>query len=1640
MDKQLTTEPEKLKKFIDESTSIEQINEETIAAVVEACFRLALHPETSRNEAITYLKRAYKIDNVDPRFPYHIARLYFLGKDFEQTQKWLMKAYELCSTSHRIWLHIALLQNELNIEFNKDNSFKKGELKEKAGLINDAIINKKNFIEQTLLEFKPSLIKKDNEFRASTKKEEKKEEKHIEANGNNILNFIENKFKEHNDLLATILAVEPNDESFSIIEKAIAFLHNSGKEISQNINEALNSYCSLSGNSINIANVLDRYRLFYSYTDNLLRINICRRKAKDRLDYILKNLNIKKGKNGNSANVSTLYNQVSIIDIKLGKNNIGFIESAIDSCINTLKSVREVGSDKCRWLGVYDISIENILYDEASVNLLDKIKPLLEEIFQLIEKRPDGTSSIAVVATEWLISGYSPRTIREMVDAYKKDDNDEFIKFIELLCNLFECEVEKLPDLLARELNNNNITPLLASLINKKRYVWRQISYEKNFEFKRSVKLIQKVKNNASVEVDASEVNQNIKSLLDGLTAMWNPKKLPQVIEKKESKKTVIKAYSISEVEEFLVKIEEACRKFNGITDKLQVGFLKNFKPRYGNIASSDDYAYVMQQKEALSELDSIYTAFAKEALETKQNVMAGLQDSGDQSAKSVLLAREDNLTTELKELKCCSQLLNTVQKNLTKAASLNDGRECKSGTEKIISSLIEEANQLKSVTLSLSEDGSNEKDILEYYITFESTIKIVNDFIDSLQVKFLKDFNKSSQQIASQEQFSSVIAGVDSLKNINNKIQNLCTAALKAIEKLVDKSGSTDEARKMEIINRKDNIINSFKEIVSRCPKTNNFEKKLLSFSGQYKNTKSESDKILFELIENLDKIINGFNSENAAIVDVPKDKDDKNSFYDNIGKQKSEVIAGYKSEFVTGINNLEKVLEIVENEIDDLAKYSLDSFKYFSNAQLKNPYLADSQLIVLNEAAETFFNLGLYKKAKYYWDCILRLKEIDHAAGRNIAIAETMCNQSDAAVLDAWRKHCEDLYTYDIIIGNPCEHSEIREEIHSKLSSVYAPFMTKSKEPKQNSEEEYQLNLQQFVGMYNNPSQYSEFMVHKIAALINKRLELKTPILFLGLSMTDNVASINKAALAMSKFFESFCKVLPAKIRDQFLKLCLVYVEKSKTFCLDNKNAVISKNPYYEEDKKKLQEWIKSVLELKHTLYLFLSGAGELLKDVQYIDSIFITDLINQLPIENDKQMLDDMAYATFAMYRNSNPVELPTVFSNNITQIPLQHFLKKMFDGEKPENLRFLKQLKRIFANNNSYPVRKDADFINFIDYPSKFLPGFVLQSIENKGQGDTKKAVDYLSACSNMYPFITGFARILNSLDPSSGDKYLKLASENALNKKIKFQCDRQLEFSQFNSSLTSFKTSLESGNHLNAYNTFKTIYKDLAGKKTISEKTIEKLKKYGDGELEALSSVSGYYFKDAAQIKSVLQKIFDIDNEQLIKDAAKAAEPADSFLGNYLISLLNSWIKSNPSEIKSHVNEIIKYKELISQSMANEPEEELKVWNSNMCNMMINASIGHLGTIDSEEKVRSAVGALKQLLELDKENFYAMYYIALFNQQLGSAVVKQSGLSNAKSYFKEADEYVKKLKQIDLGDLNGKVTELDNFLGEIRDSL
>jgi DNA-directed RNA polymerase subunit F len=63
MDKQLTTEPEKLKKFIDESTSIEQINEETIAAVVEACFRLALHPETSRNEAITYLKRAYKIVN-----------------------------------------------------------------------------------------------------------------------------------------------------------------------------------------------------------------------------------------------------------------------------------------------------------------------------------------------------------------------------------------------------------------------------------------------------------------------------------------------------------------------------------------------------------------------------------------------------------------------------------------------------------------------------------------------------------------------------------------------------------------------------------------------------------------------------------------------------------------------------------------------------------------------------------------------------------------------------------------------------------------------------------------------------------------------------------------------------------------------------------------------------------------------------------------------------------------------------------------------------------------------------------------------------------------------------------------------------------------------------------------------------------------------------------------------------------------------------------------------------------------------------------------------------------------------------------------------------------------------------------------
>src|SRR6185295_4908979 len=78
-------------------------------ALLEGWFRLAVHPDTRFPEAVKLLHTCVRYDGSNPRYAYHLARLFFVQNRLELAARCLEDACRLCPTSHRLWSHACLL-------------------------------------------------------------------------------------------------------------------------------------------------------------------------------------------------------------------------------------------------------------------------------------------------------------------------------------------------------------------------------------------------------------------------------------------------------------------------------------------------------------------------------------------------------------------------------------------------------------------------------------------------------------------------------------------------------------------------------------------------------------------------------------------------------------------------------------------------------------------------------------------------------------------------------------------------------------------------------------------------------------------------------------------------------------------------------------------------------------------------------------------------------------------------------------------------------------------------------------------------------------------------------------------------------------------------------------------------------------------------------------------------------------------------------------------------------------------------------------------------------------------------------------------------------------------------------------------
>lgn len=137
----------------------------------------------------------------------------------------------------------------------------------------------------------------------------------------------------------------------------------------------------------------------------------------------------------------------------------------------------------CRWTGMVDLTVERLLTREPSTGVRDKLVARMENVLDLTGKRKAGTTAFAVLAIECLLAGppekpgYSPAIIRDLLSRIEATPEDKAVELVKIVCDLFEADIDRLPELLSTALERKKIPTALCALIHAKRLFWRPLVF-----------------------------------------------------------------------------------------------------------------------------------------------------------------------------------------------------------------------------------------------------------------------------------------------------------------------------------------------------------------------------------------------------------------------------------------------------------------------------------------------------------------------------------------------------------------------------------------------------------------------------------------------------------------------------------------------------------------------------------------------------------------------------------------------------------------------------------------------------------------------------------------------------------------------------------------------------------------------------------------------------------------------------------------------------------------------------------------------------------------------------------------------------------------------------------------------------------
>jgi hypothetical protein len=127
-------------------------------ALAEACFRLALHPDTHPGERLRLLRQAHECDPGHPKYAYHLACGYLRHGRLDEAVEWLEQVQRVCPQSQRVWVHTSLLQRELHRRHREDERYEPAALLRRAAALMAAVEQGAEQVDAELLDLHPPTI------------------------------------------------------------------------------------------------------------------------------------------------------------------------------------------------------------------------------------------------------------------------------------------------------------------------------------------------------------------------------------------------------------------------------------------------------------------------------------------------------------------------------------------------------------------------------------------------------------------------------------------------------------------------------------------------------------------------------------------------------------------------------------------------------------------------------------------------------------------------------------------------------------------------------------------------------------------------------------------------------------------------------------------------------------------------------------------------------------------------------------------------------------------------------------------------------------------------------------------------------------------------------------------------------------------------------------------------------------------------------------------------------------------------------------------------------------------------------------------------------------------------------------------